>query len=182
MKKIFYFILISFYAILNVQAQTKTVSKDSLCCRIVFAKAETDAQLSGAAGSSKQNLTTDSSEKNKTNKRYGKVIIDYVVSKISDSSFVRIEVNTKFPDDAERLKKYLLKNLNANTPGNNKAKPGTYQVIVVFIESKDGTTSAVTPLTNAGYGMEAEVVKLIAKSSRWAPATQNGNTVRQYRK
>ncbi len=180
MEKIFLVIVIPFCAILNVQAQLKTISKDSLSSGAVFTKAKIDTQL--IVKSSKQNLITDSLEKNKPNKRYYEVTTQFVVSKISDSSFVKVEVNTKFTEDAERWKQYLMNNLNARTHSNNRAKPGTYQVIVRYIESKDGYPSDINALTNSEYDMEAEVVRLIKKGPRWIPATQNGSIVRPYTK
>ncbi len=180
MKKIFLVTVISFYAILNVQAQSKTVSKDSLYIGTDLKKAKIETQL--ATKISKQNLITDSSEKNIPQSRYYEVVTHFMVSKIKDSSFVKVEVNSIFTENAERWKQYLMKNLNTNTPNNNKADLGTYEVIVRFIESKDGYPSDVIALTNYGYEMEAEVVRLIKKGPRWIPTTQNGNVVRPYRK
>ncbi len=182
MKKIFLVTVISFCAILKLQAQTKTVTKDSLSVGAVLKKVEIDTQL--AVKSSKQNLIKDSSENNKTHKRYYEVITHFVVSKIKDSSFIKVEVNTEFPEDAERWKQYLMKNLNASTPSINKAKLSTYQVIVRFIENKDGYFSDVRALTNNGYGMEAEVYRKIRKGqkSRWTPSPRGDNTIKPYRK
>ena len=166
MKKIFLVIVVSFCGMLNIQAQTKTSSKDSSI---------------SVLEDRNQNLITDSTEKNKIKRSYGKAIVQYIVSKKRDTSFVKIEVECTLPDEAERLKQYLLKNLDANTPKKNKAKPGTYEVIVQFIVSKDGTTSDVTPLTSMGYGMEADVVLVVKKGPRWLPARQNSNIVKPYR-
>ncbi len=157
MKKYFFLITISFCAMLNIQAQTKTLTKDS---------------STGTAEDSKQNLIIDTSKKNKPNKMYGKAIVQYVVRKKRDSSFVKVEVYTEFSDETDRVKQFLLKNLDANTPKKNKAKPSTYEVIVQFIVSKDGTISDVTPMTSMGYGMEADVVRTLKKGPRWLPAQQ----------
>jgi hypothetical protein len=178
MKKIFFFMLCSFCAILNVHAQSNTLSVDSLSSRRVSIKAKIDTQLSLEVKDSKQNLIIDTTEKNRVKWKVHKVIVQYVVSKISDSSFVKVEVDTKFSDDAEHWKMFLLKNLNANTPIKNKVIPGIYQVIIRFIESKDGNINDVIALTNYGYGMEEEVIRLVKKRSKWLPANQNGNIVR----
>jgi periplasmic protein TonB len=96
--------------------------------------------------------------------------------------FTKVEVEATFPGGTEGWKQYLMKNLKADIPVNNRARPGTYQVIVQFIVGKDGSISNVTPLTNFGYGMEKEVVRVIKKGPKWLPATQNGNIVKAYRK
>jgi periplasmic protein TonB len=101
---------------------------------------------------------------------------------LDDSPFVKVEVEASFPGGSDGWKQYLMKNLKADIPVNNRARPGTYQVIVQFIVSKDGSISNVTPLTSLGYGMEKEVVRVIKKGPKWIPATQNGNIVRAYRK
>ena len=49
-------------------------------------------------------------------------------------------------------------------PVRNKAKKGVYTIVVKFITTKDGTVSDVVAVTNYGYGMEAEVMRVIKKS------------------
>ncbi len=182
MKKIFLLTIISFCAILKIQAQTRPISKDSLSGGTIFTKTKNDTLLT--VKSSKQNLITDSTEKNIPQSRYYEVVTYFVVSKIKDSSFVKVEVKANSNEDAERWKQYLIKKLNASTPNNNKAAPGAYKVIVRFIESKDGYISDIRALTSIGYGMEAEVYRVIKKDqkTRWAPAVQDGNIIRTYRK
>jgi hypothetical protein len=167
MKKIFFVIVISFGAMLNVQAQTIAVVKDS---------------LSSAVEGREQNLITDKPEENKPKRSYYKGIVQYLVSKKKDSLLVKVEFQSGFPEEAERWKKVLMENLNADTPRKNKAKSGIYEVVVQFIVSKDGHVSEVIALTNAGYGMEEEVVRAFRKGPKWFPAPQNDNIVRPYRK
>ena len=59
---------------------------------------------------------------------------------------------------------------------------GTYTVYVQFVVSKDGSISDVKALTNHGYGMEAEAMRVIKKGPKWVPAVQNGRQVNAYRK
>ncbi len=99
-----------------------------------------------------------------------------------DAPFTKVEIEASFPGGAGKWKQYLEGNLNAQVTADNSAPPGTYQVIVQFIVSKDGTISDVTPLTSFGYGMEAEAVRAIKKGPKWTPAQQNGNIVKAYRK
>ena len=47
---------------------------------------------------------------------------------------------------------------------------------------KDGTVKGVKALTNHGYGMENEVVRILQLSPKWNVAEQEGKKVKTYRK
>ncbi len=99
-----------------------------------------------------------------------------------DKVFTKVENEASFPGGQQAWVRYLQKNLNANAPVDNGASPGTYQVIVKFIVSKDGSISDVQPETKHGYGMEDEAVKIIKRGPKWTPALQNGRNVNAYRR
>lgn len=63
-----------------------------------------------------------------------------------------------------------------------KAPAGRYSIIIQFIVGLDGSVTDIEPLSNNGYGMEEAVMKAIKKSPLWVPATQDGKTVKVYRK
>jgi len=96
--------------------------------------------------------------------------------------FNKVEVEAEFPGGNAAWVRYLKNNLDANTPVDNGAPENTYQVIVRFIVSRDGSISDVVAETKFGYGMEAEAVKVIKKGPRWTPALQNGRHVNAYRR
>ncbi len=96
--------------------------------------------------------------------------------------FEKVEEEASFPGGLSAWKTFLVKNLNPNTPVDNGAPSGKYTVIVQFVVSKDGTVSNIKALTKFGYGVEEEVVRIIAKSGAWNPARQNGKNVNAYRK
>ncbi|MEI2750762.1 MAG: energy transducer TonB [Ferruginibacter sp.] len=96
--------------------------------------------------------------------------------------FTKVEVEAQFAGGEAAWRRYLQNNLNANTPVDNGAPEGTYQVVVRFIVGKDGTISDVAAETNHGYGMEQEAVKIIKKGPKWTPAIQNGRNVNAYRR
>lgn len=96
--------------------------------------------------------------------------------------FEKVEIEASFKGGEGAWKKYLERNLNPNAPVDNGAPEGTYTVYVQFVVSKDGSISDVKALTNHGYGMEAEAVKVIKKGPAWVPAVQNGRSVNAYRK
>ena len=96
--------------------------------------------------------------------------------------FEKVEIEASFKGGESAWRKYLERNLNPSAPVDNGAPEGTYTVYVQFIVSKDGSISDVKALTNHGYGMEAEAVKVIKKGPAWTPAIQNGRSVNAYRK
>ncbi|MEP7141294.1 MAG: energy transducer TonB [Ferruginibacter sp.] len=99
-----------------------------------------------------------------------------------DIVFVRVENEAQFPGGQQAWARYLQKNLDPNTPVENGAPPGTYQVIVKFIVSKDGSISNVNAETKHGFGMEDEAIKIIQRGPKWTPALQNGKNVNAYRR
>jgi periplasmic protein TonB len=110
----------------------------------------------------------------------GKQIIEE--KKDDDHIFEKVEIEASFKGGEGAWKKYLERNLNPNVPVDNGAPEGTYTVYVQFVVSKDGSISDVKALTNHGYGMEAEAMKVIKKGPAWVPAVQNGRSVNAYRK
>ena len=96
--------------------------------------------------------------------------------------FNKVEIEAQFPGGTAAWAKYLRNNLDPNAPVDNGASEGTYQVVVRFIVSRDGTISDVVAETKHGYGMEAEAIKIIKKGPKWTPAQQNGRFVNAYRR
>lgn len=96
--------------------------------------------------------------------------------------FVKVEIDAKYPGGATAWRNFLERNLHGEIPVDNGASYGTYTVIIQFVVDKNGNVSDVKPLTNFGFGMEAEAIRVIKKSGRWLPAIQNGEEVKAYRK
>lgn len=101
---------------------------------------------------------------------------------VSDTTYESVEVEAYFDGGEASWRSYLEQNLNPAAPVNNGAPAGLYTVYIQFIVSTDGNISNVKPLTKHGYGMEAEVMRIIRKSPKWVPAIQNGRPVNAYRK
>jgi len=99
-----------------------------------------------------------------------------------DQTFTKVEVEASFPGGEGQWRKFLERNLNASAPVDNGAPPGSYTVQVQFIVDKEGNVSEVRALTNHGYGMEEEAVRVIKRGPKWTPAIQNGRQVKAYRK
>lgn len=96
--------------------------------------------------------------------------------------FERVEIEAAFPGGENVWRKFLEQNLNAATPVNYGAPAGQYTVLIQFVVDKSGKISDIKALTNHGYGMEAEVIRLLKKAPMWSSAIQDGRPVKAYRK
>jgi periplasmic protein TonB len=99
-----------------------------------------------------------------------------------DSIYDRVELEASYPGGESAWRIFLEKNLNGNIASDNKAPAGTYTVVVQFVIDKEGNVSEIKALTSHGYGMEAEVIRMLKKSPKWIPAQTNGRQVKVYRK
>ncbi|MBI5371436.1 MAG: N-acetylmuramoyl-L-alanine amidase [Sphingobacteriales bacterium] len=114
-------------------------------------------------------------KESKVNAGQGKVLNEVVVVGYSDPSI------PAFPGGDSAWKKYLFVSANPLVPANNGAPEGQYKTKVRFIVHPDGTISDITALTNFGYGMEEEAIRLIKNSPRWIPATREGTKVSSFK-
>jgi N-acetylmuramoyl-L-alanine amidase len=96
--------------------------------------------------------------------------------------FEKTEVEATFPGGEPAFRKYFENNLDNSVAERNGAPAGVYTVFVQFVVDKEGNISDVRPLTNHGYGMEQEAVRLIKQGPKWIPAIQNGHKVKSYRR
>ncbi len=94
----------------------------------------------------------------------------------------KLTIEPYFPGGEKNWKKYLQQNINALVPVDKGAPAGSYTVAIQFLVSKDGSLSDIKPLTNHGYGMEQEVVRLISKGPRWEPVMIDGKYLAAYKK
>lgn len=102
--------------------------------------------------------------------------------KTNIKEFAAVEVEASYPGSSEAWQKFLQKNLNSNVPNKNNAPIGKYTAVVSFMVDKDGLPASIKPVTNFGYGMEEELLRVIERSGKWSPAMQNGKPVKAYRK
>ena len=99
-----------------------------------------------------------------------------------DKVFEKVEIEASFPGGDEKWRNYIERNANGQVATENGAPVGIYTVIVQFVVDKEGNISDVRALTKHGYGMEAEVIRIIQKGPKWNPAIQLGRNVKAYRK
>ncbi len=108
---------------------------------------------------------------------------DTVPDTASDEKlFVKVDIEASYPGGDNAWRRFLEQNLDAAVPVRKKAPAGYYTVIIQFVVDKTGNVSDIKPLTNHGYGMEDEVIRLLKKSPRWKPASQDSRPVKAYRK
>lgn len=96
--------------------------------------------------------------------------------------FVIVEVEAHFPGGDKAWLKFLVDNLDGDVAVKNGAPAGKYTVLVQFVVDKDGSLTDIKALTNHGFGMEAEVIKLLKRSPKWETAIMKGKPVKAYRK
>ncbi len=90
-----------------------------------------------------------------------------------------VDVPAKFEGNWIR---FLQKNLNADVPVDNGAGPGRYSVVVQFVVDKEGNVSDIKALTNHGYGVEEEAIRVLKKAPKWQAAIAAGYPVKAYHK
>jgi protein TonB len=110
---------------------------------------------------------------------FKKGIIDVQPRNDADAIVETIDVDAKYPGD---WKRFLEKNLNPEVPVQNEAPSGRYSVVIRFVVDRDGNVSDIVALTEHGYGMEQEAIRVIKKATKWEPAFLNGMHVKAYRK
>ena len=96
--------------------------------------------------------------------------------------FDKVEIEAAFPGGDSKWRRYLETNCNGQVATDNGAPEGTYTTIIQFVVDKEGNISDVRAMTNHGYGMEQEAIRVIQKGPKWTPAQQNGRFVKAYRK
>ncbi|WP_114793161.1 M56 family metallopeptidase [Niabella yanshanensis] len=70
---------------------------------------------------------------------------------------------------------FMERNLDGQIPTDKGAAVGNYEILVRFTVNEDGKLSDIQSITNEGYGMEEEVIRILKKSPDWYPAINNNN-------
>jgi hypothetical protein len=96
--------------------------------------------------------------------------------------YEKVEIEASFLGGDSKWRQYLERNVNGQVATDNGAPEGAYTTVVQFVVDKEGNISDVRALTNHGYGMEEEAMRVIKRGPKWNPAVQNGRQVKAYRK
>ncbi len=82
-----------------------------------------------------------------------------------------------YPGGEKAWSKYLKKNLDLKVPLQYKAPKGVYEVEVEFIVKANGVAEDFISMTNHGYGMEEEAIRVLATVEKWKPVEIDGKPV-----
>jgi protein TonB len=104
------------------------------------------------------------------------------VADTTEKIFTKVEIEASFPGGDQAWLRFLKKNLNGRVGQDKGAPEGQYTVMIQFVVDKYGYITNIIALTNHGYGMEKEVIKLLQRSPKWNPAFQDGRFVKAYRR
>lgn len=85
-----------------------------------------------------------------------------------------IQVGAKYKNGANDWANYCQHNLNTPARLQNVLKAGDHAVIVCFLINKEGKTGDIYLYQSCEWSGDAEVLRLIADSPTWQPATQDG--------
>lgn len=78
----------------------------------------------------------------------------------------------------KHLEKYLMPAVeNAASQG---LQPGQYTMQIRFLVEKDGSINDVKALSDPGYGLANEAIRILKNGPTWSPGVQNGRKVRSY--
>ncbi|RYY31004.1 MAG: energy transducer TonB [Chitinophagaceae bacterium] len=97
-----------------------------------------------------------------------------------DSVFMKVEIESKYPGGPAAWQRYLIKNLSREFPQELADQAISGKVVVQFIVDKTGNISNVRAISGPVELYET-AVKVIKKSGKWEPASQNGQVVNSYK-
>ena len=80
------------------------------------------------------------------------------------------ETKAVFSKGDKEWQYFIYRNLRDDMLIFNGAPTGAYYVIISFVVEKDGKLSSFKPLSNNGFGMEEEAIRVLKKSPLWLPA------------
>ncbi len=107
------------------------------------------------------------------------VLYDKKGNEINDETiFENVDIKPVFAEGKVEFQRYNIPYTNAQIPYSMGASNGNYLVYVSFVVEKDGRLTDIKAVSQEGYGMENEAVRVVKNSPRWQPALQNGNPVR----
>ena len=95
--------------------------------------------------------------------------------KMKEEQIVKPEA--KFAGGPDAFKQFLQRNINSDLIKTNGAPAGSYKVKVKFVIDEKGNVTNVTKITNVGYGLEEEAIRVIKLLPKWEPAIKDGKAI-----
>ena len=96
-----------------------------------------------------------------------------------EKTFLSVQIESEYPGGIESWKRFLGKSLRYPEDAIEKEIEGT--VLVQFIVDKEGNVSDVSAISGPNE-LRGEAERVINKSGKWIPASQNGRKVKSYKK
>ena len=100
----------------------------------------------------------------------------YLRSTLS-SDIVNIQKSAEFPGGQKGWVNFLEENMDRDVPVRNGAPTGNYLVIISFVIDKEGNLTELKAENDPGFGTKEEALKIMKRSPRWIPASQNGKNL-----
>lgn len=97
--------------------------------------------------------------------------------KIEPSTSTEVDMKPDFVGGEKAWAKFLKKELNTQIPAKNGAPKGRYAVVIEFVVKEDGSYADFIALTNHGFGMEEEAMRVLSTVKKWKPAMKNDKPV-----
>ncbi|GAC1595412.1 MAG: hypothetical protein NVS3B19_18020 [Ginsengibacter sp.] len=98
-----------------------------------------------------------------------------------DSSTINDTISASFPGGDSEWRKYLYQNFFSDKLIASGAPPGNYKIVLQFWVDESGYIKEIKDLTNVGFGIGAQTIKLLKNGPKWMPATINGRAIKSYR-
>jgi hypothetical protein len=102
--------------------------------------------------------------------------------KKGSGKFNRVQIDPSFTGGEKAWRKFLEQHMNPGIAEQNGAPKGIFTVYIQFLVDEQGKLSNIEALTNHGYGLEDEAIRILRKSPPWTPGIQNGRKVKAYKK
>jgi protein TonB len=116
------------------------------------------------------------------NAAFAQSVVEFNIEIGRGRKITKVEVQGNFPAEDSVWKEQMAKSLRASGFVAKRARKGKYIVRVGYVIAKDGTISDVRCVTDPGYGICKEAVRVVKKGPTWKPAAQNGRQVMTLRK
>lgn len=103
-------------------------------------------------------------------------LLPYSLPKEKEPIYTNVDIPPTYLEDGKGWTYFLERNIRGLN--GKEVHLGTYRVTVQFIVERNGSISHIQALSRAGFGAEAEVIRVINRSKAWTPAKKNDRAVR----
>jgi hypothetical protein len=101
---------------------------------------------------------------------YCRIVVEITKEKKPNKLYTKVEIKSGFPGGDSAWVQSLEKRLDQSIQVGKRVKKGRYFAAVIFIVAKDGSLSDISCEKDPGFGLCAEVMRVLKKSTKWVPA------------